>query len=106
MKIKEIGKHNNYQIDFIQDYEPSDDVFRTTSHKVDILKSIIFNNLSYNERVIFLLYTECNGNYNKMANYIKIDSKQNLYIYISNIKKKIKQAYESYVESYSKPTDN
>lgn len=101
MKIKETG-HTQYQIDFIQDYEPSLDIFRSSSPKTDLLKSIIFNHLSYNERVIFLLYTECNGNYNKMANYIKIDSKQNLYIYISNIKKKIKEYYAT----YSRPLDN
>lgn len=94
MKIRETA-NENYQIDFIQDYAPNMDIFNESSAKAEVLKHIIFSHLSYNERVIFLLYVECSGNYSKMANYIKIDSKRNLYIYISNIKKKIKTYYDN-----------
>lgn len=88
MKTKEIKEIN------LSDYEPSHSIFSEDDPRTTLLKEIIHNYLTENERKIFLLYTECDGSYSKMAEYIRYDSRKNMYIYISSIKKKIKQYYD------------
>lgn len=96
MKIKTIQP---MPFDFVEDYTPNSDIFQGDSPKLSVLKHIIFDHLSHNERLIFLLYTECSGNYSKILNFIKVDSKQNLYLYISSIKRKIKMLYNEHSNS-------
>lgn len=83
-------------VDFLQEYEQQTDPFYNETPKDKLIKHIIWDHLSYNERLIFLIYVECQGRYAKILEYIKVDSKRNLGIYISTIKRKIKILYNEH----------
>lgn len=83
-------------LDFEDCYKLKTDIFDGDTPQIAVLKHIINDHLTHNERIIFLIYTECMGNYKQIQKYIHVDSRRNLYTYICNVKQKIKNLYEQH----------
>ena len=74
-----------------QDYEPHDDPFDDDEESVRLLKSIIFNNLSHEDRSLMILYADCQS-MRKVADSLNI-SLGTVQVNLNRIKKFIQNKY-------------
>lgn len=78
--------------DILDTYAPDLSVFSEESPRIARLKHIIFNYLTHNERVLFLIYLECNGKYKNFCSMVRCETVA-ARSYINRIKSKIRRIY-------------
>jgi len=77
-------------------YKPNEDPFDDDADNVRILKYIIFKELNDIEKRLIILYTEYRS-FRKVASSLNI-SPSTVYIYVNNIRKKIKHSFANHVK--------
>lgn len=77
-------------------YKPNEDPFDDDTDNVRILKYIIFKELNDIEKRLIILYTEYRS-FRKVASSLNI-SPSTVYIYVNNIRKKIKHSFAQHVK--------
>ena len=77
--------------DFL-DYAPDLSIFNEESPRITRLKHIIFNELTHNERVLFLIYLECDGKYKDFCSIVRCEVVA-ARSYINRVKTKIRRIY-------------
>ena len=80
----------------IDNYKPNEDPFDEDDENVRIIKQIIFKDLNDIEKRLIILYTEYSS-FRKVAKMLNI-STSTVYIYVNNIRKKIKHRFKEHAK--------
>ena len=78
----------------MSDYEYNEDIFNDEDERVAKIKYIITNNLTDTEKLIYIIYIECNLNVNLLAREMNVKAPALRY-YIKKITKKIRHLYDN-----------